>query len=420
MKLALECYGQAAIGCRKLATVLSIFLKPFQQKSPHHTTIRNWIWRCGYAILTSPKESGDDWIAIGDLTVSLGKMKVLAVMGVKKSKIENRDDLTLNHKDVEVLQLAPCIRSNGKFVCDILNNAAKCIKGSLMAVVIDRGPDVKKGTSLFKENNPSTKILHDISHKLSNVMEKNLKNDPLWIDYTGELTLARHRVQQTEFTALMPPVQRRDARFMDIRDIVFWKSRINEIKKRGNLKEIPEERFNEYLGWLNKYTDPIAEWEIMVEACEMIKEITRKCWLSKDIYEYIKNAVGYFEIAEGKAKEFIKEALETLHEEAEKLTDDEKILCSTEVLESIFGKYKQINVGSQQGVSGNVLGICIFTGRNLTQDQIITNMERCSTKIVKKWVEENVSETIGKLRKKFFKKENETKFDEKFEVKNVA
>lgn len=404
MHFALECYAKAAIGCRKLATVLSIFLKPFQEKSPHHTTIRNWIWRCGYAILTSPKESGDGWTVIGDLTVNLGKMKVLALLGVQKSKIEDRNDLTLTHSDVEVLKLVPCIRSNGQFVCDALNRAAECVNGTLEAIVIDRGSDVKKGAYLFKENNSSTKIIHDISHKLSNVMEKNLKDDPRWKRYTSKLTQTRHRVQQTEFAALMPPVLRRDARFMDIRDIVFWRSRINEIKARGNLKEIAEERFNEFLGWLDKYIAPLREWEIMVEAADLIKELTRKYWLSKDLYEYIRDAMGYFKITGKKAKKFIKEALETLYEEVEKLGDEEKVLCSTEVLESIFGKYKQVNVGSQQGVSGNVLGICLFTGKNLTQDQIIVNLESCSTKIMKTWVEKNVCETIGKLRKGYFKK----------------
>ncbi len=419
MKLALECYEKAAIGCRKLATVLGVFLKPFQQKSPHHTTIRNWIWRCGYAILTSPKEKGDDWIAIGDLTVSLGRMKVLAILGVRKSKIENREDRTLTHNDVEVLKLAPCERSNGEFARATFNCAAKTINGTFKAIVIDRGSDIKKGAALFKENSPTTIIIHDISHKLSNVMEKNLKDDPVWISYLAKLTQTRHRVQNTIFAALMPPVLRRDARYMDIRDIAFWDGRVADIKNRGNLKEISEEYFNEYLGWLKEYEKLLMEVKIMVEAAEMIKDITRRHWLSRDIYNYIQDAIEYFEIPEGKAKEFIKEALASLYEEVEKLNDDEIMLSSTEVEESIFGKYKHINSGSQQGVTGNVLGICIFTGGGLSEQQIKSNMEQVSTEIMKNWVEKNVGETIGKLRKKFFKKDR-TKFDEKLQAINAA
>jgi hypothetical protein len=453
MKIVLECYGYAAIGCRKLATVLSILFKPLGEKSPHHTTIRNWVWRYGCAELNSPKEKGEDWVIIGDVTVSLGKMKVLAVLGVRADKIKNqvdpvfdpsnqsktpdklhdtglnpnkiqssrvvRKNLTLTYEDVEILALAPCVSSNGKFVKKTFDEVAKKIDSVIRVIVIDRGPDMKKGAALYKDDQPNTVIIHDISHKLSNVMEKALKDNPAWIEYTKELTQTRHRVQQTEFAALMPPVLRRDARFMDISDIVFWPDRLQKIRENGNLKEISEERYNEYLGWINKYKDDRAEWEIMVKAAEMIKEITRQNWLSKGIYEYMRSSFEQFEISEGIAKEFIEAAMSSVFEEVEKLGDDEKVLASTEILESIFGRYKLINAGSGQGVTGNVLGMCIFAGQELNEAKVIKHMEECSTKTMKQWVFEHVGESLGALRKRFFKKER-TEFDENSEVRSGA
>jgi hypothetical protein len=403
--------------------------------APHHSTVQKWVWRYGCAELNSPKEQADDWIAIGDLTVSLGKMKVMAVLGVRSDKIMNnlahdraigmdndknktktRSNLTLSHEDVEVLALAPCERSNWEFVNQTFEHAVEKVGGSFKAIVIDRGSDIKKGAKFFQQSHLGTKIIHDISHLLSNVMEKILKDDPIWIAYLKDLTLTRHRVQVTEFAALMPPTLQRDARYMDISDIVYWSSKIADIRNSGNLDAIPEERFNEYLGWLKKYEEPLAEVEIIVSIAEMIKEITREEWLSAGCYEYISSFLEETGIVKGKVKEFVEMALALILEETNKLGDD-TILASTEVLESIFGKYKLINSGSGQGVSGNVLGMCIFAGSKLTEEKVLTNLETCSTQSVKDWVVNKVGETIGRLRKRFFKK---TKIDEKNKAMKMA
>ena len=60
---------------------------------------------------------------------------------------------------------------------------------------------------------------------------------------------------------------------------------------------------------------------------------------------------------------FVGECLERVMEESNKLGPDDTRICSTEVLESIFGKHKQVNVG-KSGITGNVLGIGTFIGDN--------------------------------------------------------
>jgi hypothetical protein len=336
-------------------------------------------------------------------------MKVLAIVGVRTNKIMERKDLTLTHKDVEVLGLAPCETSNGIFVHNAFMEACEKIKKPFKAIVIDRGSDIKCGAKHFQRVYPETKIIHDISHKLSNVLEKILKDNPSWIAYNQELTLTRHRVQQTEFAALMPPKQRRDARFMDISGAVLWPQRMWEIEKNGKLGDVSKDRFEEYLGWMKKYKNNLFEWEWIVSSGEMIKEIIRQNWLSKEIYEYIEGIFKEFKIKQKLVKLFVKEALQTVLEEVEKLDEGEKMLASTEVLESIFGKYKAINVGSEQGISGNVLGICTFIGPELTETQILVNMEKTPTKTMFYWVKEKLGNSVGSIRKKFFQR---TKFDE--------
>lgn len=104
------------MGCRKVTRVLEVLSGYFPHPVPHHTTVRQWVIRNGCYTLNSPMEQAKDWVAIGDLTISLGKMKCLAIVGAKMSNLQKRDDFKLTHQDVEILGLYPTEKSNGKFV----------------------------------------------------------------------------------------------------------------------------------------------------------------------------------------------------------------------------------------------------------------------------------------------------------------
>lgn len=405
-------YGKGIMGCRKIARVFEILLQGSGRKTPHHTTIQQWIWRFGYNDINSSLLKADDWVAIADLTVSLGKKKLLAIIGVQMSKIENRENRALTHEDITVLGLYPCEKSNGQFVYNSLKDAANRVGGYFRGVVIDQGPDVKKGALMFqKEQQEGMIILFDIGHKLSKLLERTLKHEKRWIAYSKALGNCRNRSQQTEFMALVPPKQRRDARFMDLSSVVYWPQKIKNLRKAGNLKSISDGRFQSYLGWIKKFEDDLNEWEIMVGTTEMIKQIVVEHGLSKDLYEYLK---AFFDAAVIECKEetqrFIKSALNIVLEEVEKLKIGEVIICSSDVLESGFGKYKAIKVGGVQGVTGNVLGLCSFVGAEKTEKKVLEAMENCSVKSTLNWVKEKVGITVGGLRRMFLKNER-TKFD---------
>ena len=101
-------HGHATIGCRKIIRVLEVISKHSNLSVPHHTTVRQWVIRYGCYNLQTPLEHANDWISIGDLTISVGKLKCLAILGVRMSYLKLREDLTLSHKDVEILGSFPC------------------------------------------------------------------------------------------------------------------------------------------------------------------------------------------------------------------------------------------------------------------------------------------------------------------------
>jgi len=390
---------------------LEIFSKNEDLSVPHHTTVRQWIIRYGCYHLQTPLEHADDWILIGDLTISVGKLKCLATLGVRMSHLKPQEDLTLSHKDIEILGLYPTEKSTGEFVKEAFEESANRIGGNFLAAVLDQGSDIKMGARLFQQKHPSLKVIHDISHKLSNLVEHELKNDIQWSEYVQRLNLTRRQVFQTELAALMPKKQREKARFMDIGHLVYWPERVRKSKANGYLCDISKERYEKYLGWIEESFIEISRvWGFMEGVVKMIKEIVRMYGLSIDVYAYIKIFLEEADIEGERIQNFISKALNTVWEEVVKLDEGQTLICSTEVIESVFGKYKAINEGLH-GITGNILGICTFVGGAKDVIEIKKAMEKCSVKTAIEFVRQKFGQTLSSLRKRYFPCFKRTKFD---------
>jgi len=402
----------ATLGCSKVAAVLKVIFGEITEKIPHHTTIRNWVIRNGCYNLVKPIEKSEDMVGIGDVTIALGKLKCLAILGVRMNTLEKRGDYTLAHNDVEILGLHLTEKSTGEFANKSFEETRSRIGSEFLAFVIDQGSDVKKGGNLFHEQHPNTLIIHDIPHKMSLIMEHTLKNDEMWAEFIKKLSDTKRLIYQTELAAMVPPNQRSKARFMDISYLIDWHERILNSKRSGRLDSIPEERYQKYFGWLLDFEIPLKDVRFMEGALEMIKSTCREHGLSHETYDYI--SIYFAEVSslieDEKINKFLDEALKSLEIETKKLKEDQVILCSTEVLESIFGKYKELN-SSSQGINGNILGIATFVGSKLTEQTVKEAMEGCSTKSGISWIKQKVAETLGSLRRQFFGTIKRTKFD---------
>lgn len=390
--------------------ILEVFANQIDLDIPHHTTIRLWVIRYGCYSLQIPLDQADDWLSVGDITVSVGKTKCLVVLGVRMKHLESSENLILTHADVEVLGLYPTEKSTGEFVKEAFEDSVKRIGGNFLAFILDQGSDIKKGAKLFQQTHPDVKILHDIAHKLSNVVEFELKNDEKWSEYIQQLNMTRKRVYQTELAALMPKKQREKARFMDIGHDVHWPERIKNSKANGYLDCISEERFKDYLGWMEGFTLSLDEWGFIENVGEFIKSTIRTNGLSIDVYNYIQMFLDEVAIEGERLQKFCSRVLHAVWEEVVKLDVGQMLICSTEIIESIFGKYKAINEGLH-GITSNILGICTFVGRKKTISEIVEAMEKCSVKSAAAFIRQKFGATIDYLRKKFFPTKKRTKFD---------
>ena len=350
-------------------------------------------------------------MVLGDVTIDIGTIKCLVTLAVDLNMLNERGNYTLSAKDLVIVGIHPTESSDGNFVYQAFQEAVERLGGidAVKGIVTDQASEMKKGGSLLKEGNAKIKLLYDIPHKLSLVLEKQLKKDVKWIAYSQQLTTTKRLVQQTELAALQPPNQRGKGRFMNIGLYIKWPKKIFKAKAEGNLDEISEERYQKYFGWLSDYQEFLQEKGQMFGIVEILNDTIRKNGLSLDVYNHLLDTFKLMPL-EDNVRAFVGICMNTVYEEVAKLDDEQTVPISTEILESTFGSYKYHSAKGGQGITGNSLTIALLVGNKLTHGEICQALETTSVSKMMHWVGERIGNTLSKARDRFFPKVKRTGF----------
>lgn len=392
-----------SLGYKQIESVFKTLFSNLCQKKPSDSTIRLWVMRSGYAKLNKELPDGR-WVMIGDVTVDIGTLKCLVNVAVNLDVLYEREDITLTFDDLEIAGIHPTQKATGEFAVESFRADIHRLGGfkNLKAILIDQGADLTKGGKLLQQGEKKLKILHDISHKLALVLERDLKDDPLWEEYIEHLTKTKQLVQQTELAGLQPPKQRSKARFMNVSLYIDWFSKVQKSKEDGNLKDIPEERFTKYFGWMAKFEFFYEILHQKVGIAEIIKDTVRRGGYSMEIYEHLIDLFDCMPLDQG-VRPFICKALDAVCEEVEKLDEGERLPATTEIAESLFGSHKNHSACGGHGITGNVLTLGTLVGKTQTSEQVRKMMEETPVQLMLDWVSDKVGDTLAKLRNRFFK-----------------
>lgn len=357
--------------------------------------------------MQKPLQEGQ-WVLLGDVTVDIGTLKCLVTLGVNLDVLYEREDITLSYEDLEIVGIHPTEKATGEFAEQSFRADIDRLGGfeKVLAMLIDQGADLVKGAGLLQSAETKIKILHDIAHKLALVLESSLKNDPLWIAYTAHLTKTKQLVQQTELAGLQPPKQRSKARFMNVALYIDWFSKVRQSKLDGNLDHIPEERYNEYFGWMTAFESFHELLHQKVGVVEVIKNAVRRGGYSMAIYDDLMDIFDLMPLDKS-VRPFTCEALDAVYEEVAKLNEGERLPGSTEIAESVFGSFKRHSTSGGHGITGNVLTIGALVGKSPTVDEVCKTMKETSVCSVLNWINGHVGETLAKARNWFFRRPEE-------------
>jgi len=400
LSLSLDCRG--SLRGTALATGLINRLLGGEQQVPSPTSVRSWLLRVGLYQLQRPLEQADDWVWIVDHTVQIGELKCMIIVGFRLSAWQQKEDRRLSYEDVELVGLWPVRTSTGEIVDEQLE--AAIARTSLPCLVVsDDGRDLHRGLALFQERHPSVPWVYDIKHKTASLLKRELEGNVLWTAYAQRANQMKRQVQQTELAFCNPPQQRGKARYMNVDTLVTWGVKVLKWldDPRPTGRELDADRLEAKVSWLREYREPLAHWQQALRVIETAETLVRREGYHADSEVQLRDRLPLV-AADSLAGRLREKLLEFTQEQVARVPQGSRFPGSSEVLESIIGKYKTMQgERGQFGVTGMVLSIGAFVGR-LTVDCIGTALATINGAALKDWEKTNLGATIQSQRKQAF------------------
>jgi len=368
---------------------------------PHWTTGRLWLLRLGHAVLTAPKAPAADWAWLIDHSVQIGQEKCLVILGVRLADLPPAGRC-LAHADLELLAVVPRKSWTRQEVDDQLEAAAG-VTGVPRVIVDDHGGDVHGGVLLFQGRHPEALEVYDAKHKAACLLKGRLGKDPRWQDFQRRLGQARCAIQQTELAFLTPPAPKAKARFMNLGPTLRWAVNILAILRQPPAvvcERVSPGRLREKLGWLDGFAAAVAEWSEWQAVADVVVGFVNR----QGVYRGAARAV-WRQLpapAHASSRGLAVELVRFVARQARGARPGERLPGSTEVLESCFGRFKQLEKQQARGgFTSLLLGIGAFLAETTVQG-IKDALDHSRTKAVYTWCKEYLGRTVFGQRKLAF------------------
>lgn len=390
---------RAGTRLRRAAAVLAMSWSWCGVEAPvaSYYSVRLWLLRLGLYQLNRPKTQADDWMWIVDHTVQMGQRKCLIVVGIRQSAWDAKDRV-LSHEDVELIDLQPVTESNGKVVYRQLK-AAAAKTGIPRAIVSDNGSDLHCGIDRFRKTHRKTAWLYDIKHKTACLLKHALEHDASWQMFVAKVHRFKQQVALTELAGLAPPQQRSKSRYMNLDVVVDWAERslmLLDSRKAMAAAKLKRVRVEAKLGWLRKFAPQVRRWGEMLVVIGATEHYVRHQGIHSKAAEEL--AAILPKPATPAAKRLRKGLLQFVHNEAQQAGEGERLLGSSEVLESIIGKFKYVaGERGQHGLTGMALSIGALVGKQAVAT-VQTAMSDITNQQVWDWCRSHLGPTVQSVR----------------------
>jgi hypothetical protein len=392
-----QMYGGVSFrACRHCIAELCLILS-LNCGVPSHVSIRNWACKCGYFRLQqhlADSKVPSTYAVIVDESISIGAERLLLVLGLPLENWSFQKPVSLS--DVQVLSLRVGQQWKAEQVSDVLSEVEKSYK--IAYIVSDRGNNLVKS---YEQN--AYIHLPDITHVIANALEKMYKN-ALFIEMNQICGGLRRRWYMSKSAPLMPPSQRKKARFHNIFTLAVWAKQIKQIYETLDKEQQKE------LEWFIKNTAIIDEMlclrAMVSQLSDCLKtegfnqttqlkvlQILTDCQTPKTLY-FKQQIEGY---------------LIDLCQKQQKNQLPKTLFCCSDIIETAFGKFKyKISTNSIGGITEFALTIANF-GTTFSRDEIIKSMESIKIQHLKDWKTENNVTSLAIKRQDIFNKNQNVK-----------
>ena len=343
---------------------------------------------------TAARASLVPWLI--DHTLQIGPQKLFVIVGVPLDAVPF-GVRPLQLSDLHLIALVPMVESNQVLIEAELEKAV-ARTGEPRQVVCDGAPDLLQGIAHFRQHHAGTLGVPDVAHHAANLLKHYGERDPKWQSFTRRMAEVAAAIRQTRAAPLMAPKLRNKARFMTVGAFVrFGRMLLARLRS-----PTPDAEVVKHYEWVREYEGALRVWgeqHALVEATlshvrveglferglGLLEEEWAKLAPSDDaVTVALRNRLRAYVGRWGRA-----------------VAPGERLVGSTEILESAFGVQKRLSGDQSKGgmtsasvALGAVLGM-------VSANQMQADLERVPEKAVSSWAKRWFGETVQWLRRKF-------------------
>ena len=388
------------IGLRPTERVLKIVWEwlGWEHPLPAWTTIRTWLLRVGVAALREPREAADDWVWMADHSSQIGPEKALVVLGVRASKLPPPGE-ALRHEDVHLLIVRPGTAWKREDMQAVYGELAER-HGSPRAVLCDGAVELREGAQGLQKQRPEMIVLQDFKHKAAIFLKATVGDHPRFAEFNTRLGRTRSAIQQTELAHLTPPGQKPKARFMNLAATLDWATAVlwlldhPEAEARGS---VTSQRLEEKLGWLRSFAGELAEWRECQQVVKTGVTFINHQGLFQGAGARLRAAIGTH-LTHAAGQRLAQRLVDFVIAAEASLKPDERLPMSTEILESTFALYKQLERQHSKGGFTSLLAGFGALLKTATEETIRRAFSTVSVRDVQQWTRENLGTTLPSKR----------------------
>ena len=164
---------------------------------------------------------------------------------------------------------------------------------------------------------------------------------------------------------------------------------------------ITDERFTEKLGWVREFSEEIAIWNECQDVVSAGVTFMNEQGLFRGATDELRESMG--ETSSSMATEVKQRLLEFTQESEKLLSEGQRLPISTEILESSFGLYKQLERQHSKGGFTSLLAAFGSLLRPVTPQSVKRDLARTSVKQMRAWVAKNLGSTLTSKRQTAYK-----------------
>ena len=393
------------VGFRGAASAMQIMFASLDLKmqAPSHDAIEQWTLRFGVGLLKDTFMPGQRVMWMADHSSQVGKERLLLIIGVALDDLPPPGE-SLTFEKMKVLAVVPGVSWKKEDVEREYLKLALQI-GAPAYLLCDGAVELREPAEKLELDGQKTIVLGDLKHRAANVLEKELSRNGRFQAFTNEVSLTRNRIQQTELDQFTPPTLRSKSRFMNIGTLLTWATMVlYHLKTPASCARegITKERMEQKLGWLLDYASDLEQWDQCQEVIGCSLSVINLQGLSAQTSEMVEQSLTgnnpNWRNEDCSATRIAVQLIDWIKQSSDKLKVNERAWLSTEILESLFGKFKQVERQQSKGGFTRLIAAIPTLCITATKQIVRKAFQAVNSPQTREWLEESLGKTLNARR----------------------